>query len=126
MAAAFVNEMDARTLGENGAPELTANGQVAALVIWTDGVPDKKALFVKALEKLQRLPVTITVRLCTSDEALVHDKRPPASTTASMRVWTSTPCIVLHPDPKALKKERDLRNCLHEADYNACQLAALL
>ena len=42
--------------------------QKVSVVIWTDGVPDKRKAFEKALRELMRYPVSVTVRLCTSDE----------------------------------------------------------
>ena len=56
MAAAFVNEMDARTLGENGAPELTAKGVGEPVV----------ALFFKLVRDLQDASLAELMAACES------------------------------------------------------------
>ena len=61
MAAAFVNEMDARTLGENGAPELTAKGVGEPVV----------ALFFKLVRDLQDASLAELMAACeTTPEGL--------------------------------------------------------
>mmetsp|Transcript_4610 Transcript_4610/g.9082 ORF Transcript_4610/g.9082 Transcript_4610/m.9082 type:complete len:385 (+) Transcript_4610:246-1400(+) len=60
------------SLIEPAAQTLLHNGQQVVVVIATDGVPDNPAGFLEALRLLQRLPVWVVVRLCTSDDAIVE------------------------------------------------------
>ena len=71
------------------APDLKQSGQLAAVVIWTDGKPDNGGRFAAALRELQSLPTIVTVRLCTDvDDVLEYydkldDGRSAASTQAA-------------------------------------------
>ena len=48
------------------------NGQKAVVVIATDGLPNDKNAFLRALQQLQALPVFPIVRLCTNDDNVVQ------------------------------------------------------
>ena len=54
------------------APALRQRGHLAAVVIWTDGVPSNKKLFSAAVRELQALPTIVTVRLCTNSESVIE------------------------------------------------------
>lgn len=54
------------------APELRANGQRVAVVLWTDGKPDKPKAFTAALDELLDLPVLVVIRMCTNDLEVVE------------------------------------------------------
>ena len=62
------------------APKLMANNKKVVVTIATDGLPtdssgtagrNQRILFIKALEKLLRLPVWLVIRLCTNDKKVV-------------------------------------------------------
>merc|ERR1719473_1401455 len=57
---------------EPQAQQLRANGELACVIIATDGLPNNKHTFQQAMMVLQRLPVWLVVRLCTDDESIVE------------------------------------------------------
>lgn len=54
------------------AEKMRHNGQKAVVVIATDGLPNDKNAFLRALQQLQALPVFPIVRLCTNDDNVVQ------------------------------------------------------
>uniref|UniRef100_A0A6V4A1U7 VWFA domain-containing protein n=1 Tax=Prymnesium polylepis TaxID=72548 RepID=A0A6V4A1U7_9EUKA len=56
---------------EPSASALRSRGQRVLVVVATDGRPDNPHTFVHAMRELQRLPVLVVVRLCTSDSSVV-------------------------------------------------------
>merc|ERR1719453_2277448 len=53
-----------------GADKLRAHGQQVVVVIATDGMPNDAPAFLRAMQRLQTLPVWIICRLCTSEDSI--------------------------------------------------------
>ena len=53
------------------AEKLLARGQKVVVVIATDGMPNSSPRFLEAMQRLQRLPVWVVCRLCTSEDSIV-------------------------------------------------------
>merc|ERR1711988_76294 len=56
---------------EPHAAGLRARGEQVAVIIATDGLPNHKGTFLRAMQALQCLPVWVVVRLCTDDDGVV-------------------------------------------------------
>lgn len=56
---------------EPKAEKLRARGQKVVVVIATDGMPNSSPKFLEAMQRLQKLPVWVVCRLCTSEDSIV-------------------------------------------------------
>jgi len=54
------------------AARLGKTGHKVVVVLATDGLPNDRDAFVASLIRLQKLPVMVTIRLCTDDETVVE------------------------------------------------------
>jgi len=52
--------------------ELRRRGERVTVIIATDGLPNDRATFLRAMQMLQTLPVWVVVRLCTDDDSVVQ------------------------------------------------------
>ena len=73
--------LEIRNIVQHLAPNLTLQGKKVAIILATDGLPtDEKGMsgrniqneFIDAINSLQRLPVWVTIRLCTDHKEVVQ------------------------------------------------------
>jgi len=64
--------MSVVTMVEPVQHELRRRGERVTVIIATDGLPNNRATFLRAMQMLQTLPVWVVVRLCTDDDSVVE------------------------------------------------------